>query len=158
MLHDFEEIIRIEPWYRKHYKIILNKVPVKFHPQIQSLSQMTSSQFAVAVCIEFIVFVPFTFLAAEKGDYLIFLGFNTVLFLHVFMHLGQAIYVKMLVPGVVTAAAITLPYSLYLFYRLLMENLVNWTDILLSLPFGLILVPVILVGHKIGAKLVPNER
>lgn len=155
MLHDFEEIIRIEPWYRKHYKTILGKVPAKLHKDISSFARMTSSQFAVAVCIEFIVFVPFTFLAAEKESYLMFLGFNAVLLLHVFMHIGQALYLKMLVPGVATAVCVTLPYSVYLFYRLLEENVVELSDILISLPFGLLLFPIILLGHKAGEKLVP---
>lgn len=158
MLHDFEEIIRIEPWFRKHYGAIYGKVPERFRKDVRSFSRMTSSQFAVAVCIEFIIFVPFTFMAAEKGQYLLFLGFNVVLLLHVFMHVGQALYLKMLVPGVVTAVGITLPYSVYLFYRLLSENLIEMSNILISLPFGLTLVPIILLGHKAGEKLVPSPR
>ncbi|WP_077211955.1 HXXEE domain-containing protein [Bacillus dakarensis] len=158
MLHDFEEIIRIEPWYRRHYDKIISRVPKNLQGRIQSFSKITSSQFAVAVCIEFIVFVPFTFLAAERGNYLFFLGFNAVLFLHVFMHIGQALYVKMVVPGVVTAVMITLPYSIYLFYRLLNENLVTMMDVLKSLPVGLLLIPIILLGHKMGEKLVPSEE
>lgn len=155
MLHDFEEIIRVEPWYRKHYQTVLGRVPKRLHKDISSFARMTSSQFAVAVCIEFIVFVPFTFMAAERGSYLFFLGFNAVLLFHVFMHVGQALYVRMLVPGVVTAVLITLPYSVYLFYRLLHDNAVELSDIWISLPFGLLLVPVILIGHKAGEKLVP---
>ncbi|WP_253191863.1 HXXEE domain-containing protein [Siminovitchia sp. FSL H7-0308] len=158
MLHDFEEIIRIEPWMRKYYDQIELKIPEKFRKDVQSFSQITSSQFAVAVCIEFIVFVPFTFMAAEKGQYLFFLGFNTVLLLHVFMHVGQALYVKMLVPGVVTAVGITLPYSVYLFYRLLHENVISFTDILISFPIGLTLMPIVLIGHKVGKRLIPATK
>ncbi len=155
MLHDFEEIIRIEPWYRKHRSAIFSKIPPKLHKEIEPLSRMTSSQFAVAVCLEFIVFIPVTFLAAEKGIYWLFLAFNAILLLHVFMHIAQALFLKMLVPGVVTAVLITLPYSVYLFYRLLIENLITFQSILVSLPFGLILGPIILLGHKAGVKLVP---
>lgn len=157
MLHDFEEIIRIEPWYRRNYDRIICRVPLNLQQRVHSFSRVTSSQFALAVCIEFIVFVPFTFLAAERGNYLFFLGFNAVLFFHVFMHIGQALYMKMVVPGVVTAVMITLPYSIYLFYRLLNENLVTVTDILKSLPVGLLLIPIILLGHKMGEILIPNE-
>lgn len=158
MLHDFEEIIRIEPWYRKNFGSIYGKVPARFRKEVQSFSRMTSSQFAVAVCIEFIIFVPFTFMAAEQGQYLLFLGFNAVLLLHVFMHVGQAVYLKMLVPGVVTAVGITFPYTVYLFYRLLSENLIEISDILLSLPFGLTLLPIVLLGHKVGEKLIPSPH
>lgn len=155
MMHDFEEIIRIEPWFRKHYDKIYRQVPKRFHKELHSFSRMTSSQFAVAVCIEFVIFIPFTFLAAEKENYVIFLGFNAILLLHVFMHIGQALFVKMLVPGVVTAVFITLPYSVYLFYRLLNENIVGMKDILISIPFGLTLAPIILLGHRAGEKLIP---
>jgi len=158
MLHDFEEIIRIEPWWQKHRESIFKKVPKKFHKELQSFANMTSSQFAVAVCIEFIVFIPFTYLAAEKQMYTMFLGYNAVLLLHVLMHVGQALLLNKLVPGVVTAVFITLPYSLYLFYRLLNEHLIEFSDILLSIPFGLTLVPILLIGHKAGEKLVPSPR
>lgn len=156
MLHDFEEIIRIEPWFRKHADIVYPKIPVWFRKNFRELSQMTTPQFSFAVCLEFIIFIPVTFWAAERGSYLPFIGFNVMLLLHVFMHLGQALYLKMVVPGVVTAVLITLPYSLYLFYRMLDENLVNMVDLLRGAPFGLLLVPIILVGHKWGEKLIPH--
>jgi|GEM_PF-5912417 len=51
MLHDFEEIIRIEPWFRKHYDELLKKVPVRFHKELSSFSRITTPQFSVAVCL-----------------------------------------------------------------------------------------------------------
>jgi len=156
MLHDFEEIIRIEPWFRKHHDELLKKVPVRFHKELSSFSRITTPQFSVAVCLEFIIFIPCTFLAAEMEYYTMFLGFNAILLLHVFMHVGQALLVQKLVPGVVTAVLITLPYSLYLFYRLLNEQVIEVSDILTSIPFGLTLIVIILVGHWLGEKLVPT--
>lgn len=100
------------------------------------------------------VFVPVTYLAAEHNHYLLFIGFNAVLLLHVFMHIGQALFVRMLVPGVTTAVLITLPYTLYLFYRLLSEHLIQWSDLITSLPFGLLLLPIVGFGHYLGGKLV----
>lgn len=158
MLHDFEEIIRIEPWFRKHRNVIFARVPARFHKDFQPFSRMTSSQFAVAVCVEFVIFIPCTYLAAEKGMYLMFLGFNAVMLLHVVTHVGQALFVRMLTPGVITAVAIVLPYSLYLFYRLLNENLVTLSDILISLPFGLTIVPIVLFGHKLGEWIIPMSN
>ncbi|MUG70259.1 HXXEE domain-containing protein [Paenibacillus validus] len=157
MLHDFEEIIRIEPWFRRHQPSIYRKVPRRFRNTLDSFSRMTAPQFSVAVCLEFVVFVPCTFMAAEHGSYLLFLGFNAVMLLHVFMHIGQAVFVRMLVPGVVTSVLIILPYTIYVFYRLLSEKLITLTDIGLSLPLGLLLIPILLLGHKAGEKLVPNS-
>lgn len=158
MIHDFEEIIRIEPCFRKHHTTIFAKVPARFHKDLHSLSEMTASQFAVAVCLEFIVFIPCTFSAAELGNYLLFLGYNSMLLLHVFMHIGQAIFIRKWVPGVVTALTITLPYSMYLFYRLLKENVVEPSDIFMSIPLGLTLIPIVWIGHKLGEKLVPAGK
>jgi hypothetical protein len=155
MIHDFEEMIRIEPWFRKHHDYLFAKVPARFHKDLRWLSRITAPQFSVAVCLEFIIFIPCTFLAAEMENYLWFLGFNSILLLHVFMHLGQALYVKKLVPGVVTAAGVTLPYTVYLFYRLLSENVVEVSDIFTSVAFGVTLVPIVVFGHWLGEKLVP---
>ncbi|WP_144932304.1 HXXEE domain-containing protein [Paenibacillus sp. 32O-W] len=130
MLHDFEEIIRMENWFRKAGRTVILKVPQPFDKIVSSASQITTAQFAFAVCVEFMVFVPVTYLAAEHNHYLLFIGFNAVLLLHVFMHIGQALFVRMLVPGVTTAVLITLPYTLYLFYRLLSEHLIQWSDLI----------------------------
>ncbi|CAG7638750.1 HXXEE domain-containing protein [Paenibacillus allorhizosphaerae] len=156
MLHDFEEIIRIEPWFRKNVDVVYGKVPAAFRPTVQTFSQVTTSQFAIAVCLEFIIFLPVTFMAAERHSYLLFLGFNAVMLLHVFMHLGQAWIVNKLVPGVITAVAITLPYSLYLFSRLLREGIIDWHDIWISLPYGFLLLPIVWLGHLLGEKLMPR--
>ncbi|GIP31856.1 HXXEE domain-containing protein [Paenibacillus sp. J2TS4] len=158
MLHDFEEIICLEPWFQKHYDSILPKVPESFRSLIDYASQVKAPQFAIAVCTEFVFFIPSTWLAADYGYYPLFLGINAVMILHVFMHLGQSIYVRKLTPGVLTGAGILLPYSLYLYYRLLTENMVEWKDIFISAPFGLVLIPVVLLGHKLGEKLIANVR
>lgn len=158
MLHDFEEIIRIEPWFRKHRARIYRKVPDRLRSQLDAFSQITAARFSVAVCLEFAVFIPVTFAAAEQGCYLPFIGFNAVMLLHVFMHFGQALFLRTLVPGVVTAFLFILPYTAYLFYRLLSENLIAWTDIGWSLPIGLLLIPIVLLGHKAGEKLVPHPN
>lgn len=158
MLHDFEEIIRIEPWFRKHSERIFRAVPSRFQREARSFAGITSSQFAAAVCIEFIVFVPVTFLAAEKSFYLPFLGFNLILLLHVFMYFGQSIVVRMPVPGVLTAIGITFPYSIYLIYRLLHEDLIRLEDLWKSIPFELLLVPIVWIGHTVGQKLIPASE
>ena len=154
MLHDFEEIIRIEPWFRKNAEELSGKIPAGFRSTFLTMSRMTSSQFAMAVCVEFIGFIPVTFLAAEKGIYLPFLGINAILLLHVFVHIAQAVCVRKLVPGVVTAVAITLPYSVYLFSVLLKESVIGLSDIWLSLPIGLLLIPLVWIGHLAGESLV----
>ncbi|MCM3699347.1 HXXEE domain-containing protein [Paenibacillus macerans] len=108
----------------------------------------------MAVLMEFIIFIPFTYMAAEKGRFFMFLAFNTLFFLHVFTHLGQSLYLKRYTPGVVTAVLVVLPYTTYLFSRMLAEKWVTWGEILLSVPVGFILAPYVLLGHEVGRRIV----
>lgn len=56
----------------------------------------------------------------------------------------------MYTPGVVSAVFITLPYTIYLFYRMITWELVTIDHILLSIPLGLVVVPIVFVGHDLG--------
>ncbi|OAB45532.1 hypothetical protein PGLA_03185 [Paenibacillus glacialis] len=154
MLHDLEEIIWVEVWIKKNRNHVIRVVPTRLKKQLEKMFNITSGQFAFAVLLEFIIFIPFTFLAAEQGKFFIFLSFNTLFLIHVFTHVGQSIYLKMYTPGVVSAVIITLPYSLYLFYRLISEGLVTWGEVLLSIPVGLMLLPIVLLGHELGRRFV----
>ncbi|MFS0839746.1 HXXEE domain-containing protein [Paenibacillus sp. 1P03SA] len=155
MIHDFEEIIFVEPWMKKNYKRLRPRVPGPWQRLFQEMSGVTSSQFAVAVFVEFILFVPVAYLAAERGIWALFIGFNALLFIHVFTHLGQSVLLRAYTPGVVTAVMVVLPYSVYLFYRLLRDGAATWQDLLVCAPSGLLLLPVVLAGHKLGKKVVP---
>lgn len=156
MIHEFEEIIFVESWMKKNYQRIHKLVPSSFAKLLREMSGIKSSQFAVAVFTEFIVFIPVTYLAVEHHIYFLFIGFNALLFIHVFTHLGQSIYLKSYTPGVITGIIVVLPYSLYLFYRMLNEELVSIKEILLYAPSGLLLIPLVMLGHKLG-KLVIRE-
>jgi hypothetical protein len=150
MIHDFEEIIVVESWMKKNYQRIHKLVPGSIGRIMSGMSDIKSSQFAVAVFIEFIFFIPVTYLAVEHHNYILFVGVNAVLLIHVFTHLGQSIYLKSYTPGVITGLIVVLPYSLYLFYRMLNEELVSMKEILMYAPSGLILIPLVMLGHKVG--------
>jgi len=150
MIHDFEEIIVVESWMKKNYQRIHPLVPKSIGNLLREMSGVKSSQFAVAVFVEFIVFIPVTYLAVEHKHYVLFVGFNALLFIHVFTHLAQSIFVKSYTPGVVTGLLVVLPYSLYLFYRMLDQELVTMKQILLYAPTGLLVIPLVLLGHKLG--------
>lgn len=154
LLHDLEEIIYVESWIKKNRNQVISKVPAKVGKRLDKIFNITSGQFAVAVLLEFIIFIPFVFIAAEQEKFFVFLSFNTLFFLHVFTHVGQSIYLKMYTPGVVSALLLVLPYSIYLFDTLITDNLVTWTEILLSIPVGLLIIPVVLLGHELGRKMV----
>jgi len=150
MIHDFEEIIFVESWMKKNYPRISQVVPKPIGTMLKNMSAVTSSQFAVAVFVEFVIFIPVTYLAVEHQNYVLFVGFNAVMLLHVFTHLGQSLFIKSYTPGVVTALLVSLPYSLYLFYRMVTEDLVSLKQIFIYAPSGVLLLPIVLLGHRLG--------
>jgi len=156
LLHDLEEIIWIGPWIRQNKSKVLQQVPRTVSRRLESMLRINSSQFGVAVLLEFVVFIPFVYIAAEYGQYFMFLAFNTLFLLHVFTHIGQSLYLRMYTPGVVSAVCITLPYGIYLFYRLLNEGIVTWAEVLVSIPVGLVVLPIVMLGHELGRRLLPD--
>ncbi|GIO54815.1 HXXEE domain-containing protein [Paenibacillus cineris] len=158
MIHDFEEIITVEGWMRRNYDQVSRIVPDRAGRILKDFSNITGSQFAVAVFFEFILFIPFTYLAAEHRWMLLFTGFNTIMLIHVFTHVGQSIYLRRYTPGVVTAVLVTLPYSMYLFYRLLDAGLVYGSVLAWSIPVGAATVlPVVRIGHQCARRIAPNR-
>ncbi|MGG6311338.1 HXXEE domain-containing protein [Paenibacillus macerans] len=156
VIHDMEEIIWVGPWAKQNRHKVAASVPAGLKRSLTKMLDITSSQFAVAVLLEFVVFIPFTLMAAEQGKFFVFLSFNTLFFLHVFTHVGQSLYLKMYTPGVVTAVLVVLPYTLLLYVRLLSEGLITWGEILLSVPVGLLVVPLVLIGHELGKRWVKS--
>jgi hypothetical protein len=154
LLHDFEEIIFAESWFNKNYNKSLPKVPNHMKETFKELSKTTAARFAIPVFIQFIFYIGATYLAVEKDIFGPFIGFNVLMFLHVFMHLGQSLFLRTYALGVGTAILITLPYSIYLFYRLLEEH-IQFIDLIINLPYGIITIFVILWGHKISTKIIP---
>lgn len=156
MIHDFEEIVVVEKWMKRNHGLVRSALPKPLRRRFDSFQHITSAQFAVAVALEFIMFIPVTWMAAEHHSFLFFIGFNAVLFIHVFTHLFQSIYLRKYTPGVVTAVFVTLPYSVYLFYRLAELNMLTWWSFIQSLAVGLILIPIVMLGHIIGKKIIPD--
>ncbi|MFC0190161.1 HXXEE domain-containing protein [Fictibacillus aquaticus] len=154
MLHDFEEIIFVESWFKRNYNKVVHKVPKPMRTTFQEMSHITAARFSIPVLIQLVFYIIATYLAVEKEFYSMFVGFNLLLLLHVFTHLGQSLLLKIYALGSGTALFITLPYSLYLFYRLLHENVIGFGDLILSLPYGILTVLIVYFGHKLSPKLI----
>ncbi|MBW8349836.1 HXXEE domain-containing protein [Bacillus sp. IITD106] len=157
LLHDFEEIIFVESWFKKNFSKVEPKVPNRMKTLFYDLSKTTAARFSIPVFMQFILYIIASYLAAEKDMYHLFLGLNVIIFLHVFSHVGQTIFFGTYALGVGSALLVTLPYSLYLFYRFLAENIVGMMDIMMSLPFGIITVLIVWFGHEISPKILPDK-
>ncbi|TXC92813.1 HXXEE domain-containing protein [Metabacillus litoralis] len=156
LLHDFEEIIFVEAWFKINKEKVAHRIPATFQKTFQDMSTTTAAQFSIPVFFQLVLYIIATYLAVEQHFYYMFVGFNLILFLHVFIHLGQSIFLRVYALGAGTALCITLPYSFYLFYRLLTENLISMIDLVYSLPFGLATIFVVFIGHHVAPKIVPK--
>lgn len=136
MLHDFEEIITIEHWIVRHGERVQSSLPPFARKLYQASFQMNTLNFAKDVLAVFIVLVTVTVLAVFYSFYLPFIAALHLFFLHVFTHAFQSVYFKMYTPGVLTSIALVLPYSIYAYYRLLTDNIIEPRD----LPWGLLLL------------------
>lgn len=161
ILHDFEEIIVIEKWLRKNEKDLLNVIPERFHSYFYKVFPRNTAGFAVAVLLEYIEIMALTLIAASgTGNAWNFLGVLAVvsiLFLHCFTHIGQAILLKRYTPGVLTAIILLIPFSLYFYHYFLSKQIINWIMIWISLPIGVILVAILNQLGLILGKRLENE-
>jgi len=149
MVHDLEEIIFVERSMTKLYPIALKKAPSFAAPLLKQMAGATSSKFAIAVLLEFIVFIPITYFAVERESYALFVGVNALMLAHVLTHAGQSIFLRAYTPGIATCPIIVL-YTIYLFYRMVAEGLVTMGQIYLYAPLGLFVIPLVLLGHKLS--------
>lgn len=156
--HDLEEIITVEKWLAGNRERVLKVLPPKAACFLEPSLSMNTAQFAAAVACIFLVISSATVLAVttlSTGAYLPFyLVCVHVMFLHVFTHVGQSILLGSYTPGVVTAVVVILPYSLYAYYRLLASGAVSWELLFSTLPFVLLIIPVLFSAHWLGERLV----
>lgn len=157
LIHDLEEILSVQGFMIKKRDQVISLLPQRLGQIFLKQFSMTSKQFAVAVGFILIFVLLGTFLGAQSmknGETpMWFLVLNIVFFVHVFTHIGQAIVIRWYTPGVITAALLVFPYSWYAFYRLFQTGLVNWDTVFASAPFGLLIVPIVFIGHTLGKKL-----
>ncbi|MBS4200513.1 HXXEE domain-containing protein [Bacillus sp. FJAT-49732] len=160
ILHDFEEIVMIEKWMKNHTNIIYEKLPRKMANRVIKQFSMSTAQFSVSVLVIFL-FVSFsTYMASQYVNHhsLANIHFFTVsimvFFLHIFTHIGQSILFRSITPGVITSIFIVFPYCIVLFNSLMTNRIISWNTIFASLPYVILIIPIVLIAHWIGKKAV----
>lgn len=160
ILHDFEEIIMCEKWLNKNSIILYERLPKKIADRVMQQFSMSTAQFAVAVIVIFMFVSSSTFIASQYvnqgpfGDIYFFTVVTLTYFLHAFTHLAQSIFLRSITPGAFTSLIIVIPYSLILYHSLLVNKVITWNIIFVCLPFCLVLIPVALLAHWIGKKVI----
>lgn len=159
ILHDFEEIIMVEKWVARYANRVRRKLPERLANRMLKQFSMTTAQFAVAVIVMFMFVSTSTYCAYQYitqgplGNIHFFVVCTLVFFIHLFTHLAQSLYFRCITPGAVTSLIIILPYSILLFRSLAQHHVVDWAVVLASLPFVLLIVPILLLAHWIGKKM-----
>jgi hypothetical protein len=147
ILHDFEEIIVMENWLKKNEKDLLTKIPSRFHGYFHKVFPTSTAGFSVAVLVEYVGILVATIIAVTGKEphwrLIGTLAVVTILFLHCFTHIAQAVYLKRYTPGVFTAIVVLVPFSLYFYNYFLSKQLITWNMIWVSIPLGMILVAIL---------------
>ena len=160
IFHDFEEIILAEKWLQKNSKLINKKLPRKMANAIIDQLSMSTAQFSVAVLVIFLFVSSSTMMANQYinggpfGNIAFFVVVTLTFFLHSFIHIGQSIFLRAYTPGAFTSLILLIPYSIILFRTLLTNEIITWNFIFICLPFVLLMVPVLLIAHSIGKKVI----
>ncbi len=155
ILHDFEELLLFEPWLKKNASFILdrikNKVPAFLEGQLNTVLKKSTTQFALPISLIFILTCISSLLAAEYGKYSFFLIASSLFFLHGFMHIGQAIFLRRYVPAIITTVFIIIPYGVVLFWSLIVSGIIGIPSLfIIFLVAAVIAIPFILLMHIVG--------
>ncbi len=150
LMHNSEEILTFERFWRE------NRDSLPIPAAIKDRIEVTTPQIAATVLCIFAIVLPASYLAAKSprvgGARLEF--FNAMvgaLFLDALQHASQTLMIRKYTPGVVTAGTVSLPYSVYVFYRLRGEELIDWYDLRRSVKIGgLAVIPIVLCAHAVG--------
>ncbi len=131
MIHDFEEIIMFKPWLTKNREELKRRFPkMERFMAKNSLFDLSTSAFAVAVMQEFLLISAATFVSLYFDDYSVWFAAFMAYFVHLFMHIGQWVLFRKYVPVIITSI-LTMPYCIYTFLRFL--RFTEMTDIQLLL-------------------------
>jgi hypothetical protein len=127
MLHDFEEIIRVEHWATEsantfQYEQSWIKRTIWQFWNVNSYSFAKRDVF-IFLTMSVITFLKVQYLEAAWSS-ILFLCFLLFVLFHNAIHILQTIILKMYTPGLYTAIFLVTPYSIYLLYRLKVENFI----------------------------------
>jgi len=159
IFHDFEEIIMVEKWLQHNKAKLYKLLPKKMADRIVKQFSMTTAQFSVAVLVIFLFVSISTILASQYiiggqfGNIHLFTVVQLVFLLHAFTHIGQSILLRSITPGAITSVIVIIPYSYFLFPALFDFGIITWQTIWVSLPFLLLIFPVLFFAHWVGKKI-----
>ncbi|WP_018930398.1 HXXEE domain-containing protein [Gracilibacillus lacisalsi] len=158
MLHNLEEIIMIESWFKKSYPRVNKKIPAFAQKELNQYKDITSSQFSVVVFVFSVITSIFILISVITEHYFIFIGVNLFFALNIFTHPLQSLFLRCYTPGVWTTILLILPYNILLFYHYYKAGILTVNTITGSLIVMILLVPGFLISHKIAEKWIKSAH
>src|SRR5690625_4912001 len=152
MLHNLEEIITIENWFKQTYPRVNKKIPSLVRNELNNNKDITSTQFAAVIFVFSIVVSVLIFIAVMIQHYYLFLGVSLFFAFNIFTHPLQALYLRCYTPGVLTSLFLIILYYSLFFFRFYNTDLFTMNSILGAMVVMVFFIPVFLLSHKIGEK------
>jgi hypothetical protein len=152
MLHNFEEIITIERWFKNTYPRIRERIPSFAQRDIEKFKNITAAQFSVAVTVISVIASMLILITVMTQHYFLFLGLNIFFALNIFTHPMQSLFLRCYTPGVWTTLSLIIPYNILLFYHFYIEGLLTMNTILSALVVTVLFIPILFLSHKIAEK------
>lgn len=135
MVHDFEEIIMMRPWFRKNEGYIKARFP-RLAPRLLSHASLSTPAFALAVLSEFIILSAAILASVELGLYSLWAGILVAFTVHLVIHIASFVVLRRYVPYIITSV-LAMVYSIYAFIvfknagLFVITDALVWTVILL---------------------------
>lgn len=138
MIHDFEEIIFMRPWFLKHKDELQKRFP-RFAKTIAQSAERSTAAFAVGALEIFILLSLFNVLAYCLEWYWLWYMQFMAFAVHLVFHLVQTIAIRRYIPATVTSV-LALPYCVWAFMVVAELNLFTMPKSILLTAAGLVVV------------------
>lgn len=151
MLHDFEEIIFVKAWITRNRDLIQQRIPKLADRLLPHFDRLSTPGFALAVAEEFFLINLTTISSLVTNQFQLWYALFLAFTVHLLMHIGQGLFFRKYVPGVVTSV-LFLPVCGYILYREITSRSLTMTNVGVYLLLGLFVLAVnLLIIHKLAA-------
>ncbi len=152
MLHNFEEILMIERWYKKTYPRIEGMLPSFVKNELERNKSMTAAQFCFIVFLLFIPVSALIIITVLTEQYFLFLSLHFIFALNIFTHPIQSLLLRCYVPGLWSTLLVIIPYNILVFIQFHQHGLFDLTTILKTLYVIIPFIPVFILSHFVAEK------
>jgi hypothetical protein len=152
MVHDFEEIIMLQPWLTREAERFPKRFPGVAKRVLLHLSHLSTPAFALAVAEEFVVLSAITLLAVVGGLFALWAGIVLAFFIHLVAHGIQFIVYGRYVPAIATSILVG-PLCLAGLAYLNTKHPLDWPEVALWTAIALVvMLGNVILAHALAAR------